>query len=203
MSKHDSLAAIRWGAAAGLATCVVYPLLIFLPLPTVPTVVLASSMGPLLGVASWGFREFLNLDRRHRAADVAAASNALAGALFSAMILVQLAAGIRSDHPSSEIVSVWLGLDVAWDVYLGMGTLLFAICSLRHPRLGSVVGGAGIAIAAGLLALNLYSFPTPPANAGLVDLGPAVGAWYLLVTVLLLRSLPWARSEMEERPQAA
>jgi hypothetical protein len=199
MGHYNRMAVIRWGAAAGLATCAVYPLLILVPLPTLPTVLLASSMGPLLGVASWGFREFLNLERRRVAADVAAIANAIAGALFSAMILVQLAAGIRNEHPGADTVSVWLGLDVAWDVYIGLGTLLFAICALRHPRLGLVVGIAGIVIATGLLALNLYTFPTPPANAGLVDLGPAVGLWYLVVTILLLSSLRWARSAIEPR----
>jgi hypothetical protein len=194
MSKDDPLAVIRWGAAAGLATCVVYPLMIFVPLPALPTVLLASSMGPLLGIASWGLREFLNLEKRRRASDLAALSNALAGALFSAMILVQLAAGRRNEHPGTDAVSIWLGLDVAWDVYIGLGTLLFAVCALRHPRLGVIVGVAGVAIAAGLLALNLYTFPTPPAEAGLVDLGPAVGLWYLVVTVMLLWSLRWARA---------
>jgi hypothetical protein len=197
MSQFDRLAVIRWGAAAGLATCAVYPLLIFAPLPPVPTVVLASSMGPLLGVASWGLREFLNLDRRRGIADAAAIANAIAGALFSAMILVQLAAGMRNEHPGTDAVSMWLGLDVAWDVYVGLGTLLFAICALRHPRLGIAVGVGGVAIAIGLLALNLYTFPTPPANAGLVDLGPAVGLWYLVVTILVLASLRWARSMIE------
>lgn len=203
MSEYDHIAVIRWGAVAGLATCVVYPIMIFVPLPTLPTVVLAASMGPLLGVASWGLREFLNLEKRRPAADVAAISNAIAGALFSAMILVQLAAGIRSeDHPSADAVSIWLGLDVAWDVYVGLGTLLFAVCAFRHPRLGVVVGSAGIAIATGLLALNLYTFPTPPAEAGLVDLGPAVGLWYLVVTIMLLASLRWARSAIAQREAA-
>jgi hypothetical protein len=169
--------------------------MIFAPLPALVTVVLASSMGPLLGVASWGLREFLTLDRRTLAADLAAASNALAGALITAMLLVQFAVGIRSgDEPGSDAVSIWLGLDVAWDVYVGLGTLLFGVAALRHPQLGRLIGGAGIAIAVGLLALNLYTFPTPPANAGLVDLGPAVGLWYLVVTIRVLASLGWARS---------
>ena len=152
-------------------------------------------MGPLLGVASWGLREFLNLDKRRPAADLGALSNALAGALLTAMLLIQIATGIRSgDKPSSDAVSIWLGLDVAWDVYVGLGTLLLAFCAIRHPRLGYVVGTAGMVIAIALLALNLYTFPTPPGEAGLVDLGPLVGLWYLIVTVMVFASLSWARA---------
>jgi hypothetical protein len=195
MPDYDQIAVIRTGAVAGLCTCIVYPLMIFAPLPTLGAVVLASSMGPLLGLASWGLREFINLDRPRPAATVGAISNTLAGALLTAMLLVQLAAGIRSgDKPGSDVVSVWLGLDVAWDVYVGLGTLFFAVCALRHPRLGRVIGVAGIVIAVGLLALNLYSFPAPPGEAGLVDLGPVIGLWYLVVTVAVFASLPWARA---------
>ena len=203
MPDYDQIAVIRTGAVAGLCTCVVYPLMIFVPLPTLATVVLASSMGPLLGLASWGLREFINLDRPRPAATLGAISNALAGALLTAMLLVQLAAGIRSeDKPGPSVVSVWLGLDVAWDVYVGLGTLFFAVCAMRHPRLGLVIGSAGIVIAVGLLALNLYTFPIPPGEAGLIDLGPAVGLWYLVVTVVVFASLPWARAVVarHERP---
>ena len=146
-------------------------------------------------VASWGLREFLSLHRRTIAADLAVASNALAGDLFTAMLLVQLAVGVRSgDKPAADAVSIWLGLDVAWDVYVGIGTLLFGMSALRHPRLGVLIGSAGVVIASALLALNLYTFPTPPADAGLVDLGPGVGLWYLVVTAMVLGSLRWARS---------
>jgi len=152
MSAYDQVAVIRWGALAGLGTCLVYPLMIFAPLPTLATVVLAASMGPLLGVANWGLREFLNLDRRRPAADLGAACNALGGALLTAMLLVQLATGIRSDDkPGSDAVSIWLGLDVAWDVYVGVGTLLLALCAVRHPRL-TVGAGYRRATCAGLTA---------------------------------------------------
>jgi len=90
MPDYDQIAVIRTGAVAGLCTCIVYPLMIFARLPTLGAVVLASSMGPLLGLASWGLREFINLDRPRPAATLGAISNTLAGALLTAMLLVQL-----------------------------------------------------------------------------------------------------------------
>ncbi len=180
------------GAMAGLATCAVYPALIVGRLPTLAAVVLAAAMGPLLTIASIGLREFLNLFRPRLTADLGAIFNALAAALLTAMLLVQFAVGIKTaDEPPREAVAVWLGLDMAWDVYLGLGTLFFAINALGHPRLGRIVGALGLVSASGLLALNLYSFPTPPAGAGLPDFGPVTGGWYLLVSLLLLRSRRW------------
>ncbi len=182
------------GALSGLATCIVYPALTVAQPPEAVALVLAASMGPLLAVASWGLRKFLDLHRPSLSADLGAMFNALAGALLTAMFLVQFAIGVRTgDHPTREAEAVWLGLDVAWDVYIGLGTLLFAINALYHPRLGRITGSLGVLIALGLLGFNLATFPTPPANAGLIDLGPFIGAWYLLVTVLVIRSRRWVR----------
>jgi hypothetical protein len=42
-----------------------------------------------------------------------------------------------------------------------------------------------------LLGFNLATFPEPPGESNLVDLGPFVGLWYLAVTIQLWRSLAW------------
>lgn len=171
-----------------------YPALVFLHLPRPGLVLLAAAFGPLLGITSLGLGRLLQLARPSVPAQLAVAFNFAGGTLITAMLLVQLAAGARSPDTgsSSELVGVWLGLDVAWDVYIGVGTGLLALSMLRHPCFGAVFGSTGLVVAVLLLFLNLYSFPTPPGDAGLVDLGPLVGLWYLAVTVQAWRSLRWA-----------
>jgi hypothetical protein len=88
---------------------------------------------------------------------------------------------------------VQLGLDVSWDVFIGIGTLLFAVNMLNHPRFGKILGGIGALLAILLLGFNLYTFPMPPANANLIDFGPFVGLWYLVISIQALRSLAWAK----------
>jgi hypothetical protein len=90
---------------------------------------------------------------------------------------------------------VQLGLDVSWDVFIAIGTLLFAVNMLNHPRFGKILGSIGALLAILLLGFNLYSFPIPPANVNLIDFGPFVGLWYLVVSVQMLRSLTWAKKE--------
>lgn len=198
MRNDDAtLSSIQFGVVAGLATVVLYPLLIFAPLPDLLSVVFAALLGPLLGFASWGLRALLTLDKRTTWSDLGMLCNALAVALFTAMVLVQLAVRMDATGPvDHSFVAVWLGLDVAWDTYIGLGTLLFAIAMFRHPRLGRVVGIAGAVLAISLLALNYYTFPTPPGEGGLIDLGPFVGLWYLVVTLMVWRSLGWARTRV-------
>jgi hypothetical protein len=186
---------IRLAIGLGIATSVVYPSLIFLPLPQLLTITFAAAVGPLLGFASIGLYHFLRLHQPSVSAQLAAASNFLGGALFSTMLLVQLAVRLRAaGQPiDQQVVAVWLGLDVAWDVYIALGTALFAWAMWSHPRLGRGFALSGILLAVLLLAFNFYSFPEPPGESNLIDLGPFVGLWYLVVSVQMWRSLNWAR----------
>ncbi len=202
-TKNDSSSAsvvwIRTGVAAGLGVCLVYPVLVFLHLPIPAVVVFAAAMGPLLGVASLGLGKLLQIPRPSIPAQLAMAFNFAAGALVSGMLLVQLAVKTRWHGPtiSPDFIGIWLGLDVAWDVYLGVGTFLFALAMLKHPRFGLLFGVSGLLLATLLLALNIATFPTPPADAGFVDPSPFVGLWYVVVIVQIWRSLRWVKCSMD------
>jgi len=190
------LKAIKLGIVTGFFACLAYPLAAFGHLPKLPTTTLVACFGPALAIACYGLRQLLELERPFVSAELGLLLNALAGALFSAMGLLQLAVGYMagSDKVSAQLVATWLGLDVAWDAFVAFGTICFSIAMLRHRRFGRIFTVFGIVIGAGLLALHLYTFPIPPQNAGLVDLGPALGLWYLAVTIQMWRSLAWARN---------
>jgi hypothetical protein len=200
-SKEPILRWIRCGAVCGVAACVVYPSLIFIPLPDRAAALLAAAWGPLLGIASLGLCKLLQVERRLIGAQLGAVLNIAAGALVTSMLLVQIAAGMRAsgEKVPRDLVSVWLGLDVAWDVYVGLGTAFFAWAMLRHARFGVVFGASGLVVAVVLLALNLYTFPEPPGEAGLFDAGPFVGLWYLAVSIRAWRSLGWAARALDEK----
>jgi hypothetical protein len=181
-------------------------------MPRLLTVACAAAFGPRLSLASAGIYHLLKLHRNTVTAQVAAGANIMAGSIVNMMLVVQLAvsysmdnylknAGDAATKSTLELIrktvdKVQLGLDVSWDVYIGIGTLLFAMCMLTHPRFGKIVGGAGALLAVLLLGFNLYSFPVPPANANLIDFGPFVGLWYLVVSVQTLRSITWAEKSV-------
>jgi hypothetical protein len=200
MHEQDlTLEWIKLGGVCGLASMVVFAVMVATPLPDAPSAALAALFGPLLSLASYGLYRLLRLNRNSVSLQIAVVSNAIAGALVTAMLMVQLA--VRSGGRTSVDDVLWtkfrrvdLGLDVAWDVYIVLGTFLFAWNMLSHPRFGRIFGGIGLLLAAALAVLNLATFPTPPANAGLVDLGPLVGLWYAAVSVQLLRSRRWAET---------
>lgn len=86
---------------------------------------------------------------------------------------------------SFELVNrVQLGADVAFDIFYSLGIILVSSVIVRGRWLERVVGAYGLVVATGLLVLNMWFFPTPPAAAGSVDLGPATIAWWVGLFVL-------------------
>jgi hypothetical protein len=162
-------------------------------------VVLGASFGPALAIASVALAHVLQARRRSPTIELAAICNCLAGALVTAMVIVQLAINY-STAPAADaqitgsltrrLWDVVLGLDVSFDVFIGLATLFFAVNMLRDPRFGKITGWAGTAIAVVMvLGSNLYFFPDPPRQHGFPESGLFVGVWYLAVVFLIIRSL--------------
>lgn len=200
---------VEVGIIAGFIASLTYPIMVFVPLPRMLTITLGAAFGPSLAIASIGLYYFLKSERETVATQIGAFANMIAGALVTAMIIVQLAirwpqldhlAEFGKDESIQKIIHwtwyVVLGLDVSFDVFIAIGTFCFALRMLKHPRFGTAFGIIGILIAVGfLLGLNFYTFPYPPRDAGLTvwDPGPPTALWYLAVTIQLWRSLKWFR----------
>lgn len=172
-------------AVAGLGAVISYVLMIAAPIPDSIGVLLSAGFGMGFGAATVGLYLGVLRPVAPRTALAASALNVVAGALVVTMILVQVA--IKDLSPTRDfarsLASVHLGIDVAWDLYGGVGTVLLAWALRDHPAFGRAFAIPGLLLALALLALNAISFPTPPAEAELVDLGPLVALWYVAVSV--------------------
>ncbi len=203
--KHMILNWIRIGIVSGFLVSVIYPTLQFIS-DLVLSVILTISMGLLLSLASAGLYYFITLYKKTITAKIALFSNIIAGTILMQMFLIQLA--IRSSKPDlinessqwiwNSINHIHYGLDVGWDVYIFIGTLLFALNAFKHPKLGKLFSIIGIAIALLMIITNISTFPIPPASAQLIDFGPFVGLWYLAVTIKILFSYKWIKQELSE-----
>jgi hypothetical protein len=190
---------IRWikaGIVGGLCASALYPSLLFAPLSMRATAALAAFLGPAIGIGSLGLYQLMRLHARSVSAALGAIHNVIAGGLFTAMALVQLAVKSHTPASTEEIIGVWLGLDVAWDMYIGLGTIFFAGAMLSHPRFRWPFAVSGLTLGLLVIVLNLLPFPMPPADVGSIDVGPFVGLWYLAATIQAWRSLTWARHQL-------
>ena len=148
------------------------------PIITVP-LVFAFAFG--ITVSSIGLYHVLGGAAGSRMALIAAVANVVAAGQLLAMLMVQTSVRAVVEQPELALKAVWWGLDVAWDLYLGVGTILFALSMFGRRGLGAWLAVPGLLIAILFLVFNIATFPEPPDTAGLVDLGPLVGLWYLAV----------------------
>lgn len=212
---------LRGGAACGLIAALIYPLWSALPLPATPNLLLHFAFGPLLVVAFIGLDIWSQQQRTSAAARIGCVFGAIAGVAFCMMTVVQAAnlgwipprIAATADPLLQQdlrrvlhgVFRVQLGLDIVWDLFITVGTLLFAASLPGDSPWRRSWRVYGVTAAAATLGLNLMSFPVPPRDAGLVDGGPFVGAWYLGTTLMMIADLrtrrrPSARG-VENRPQ--
>ena len=193
---------------AGLATLATYFIAILVPLPSLrASYVVFMAFGPLFCVTIFALRMFLKEEHPSIALDVGALLMIIAGAINTLMAAMQGALRIYfNDLPHDESVpeaaqTAWkmgfhsgnalqLGADMAWDVFVLSGFIVWGVALLRHPRFGPWFAWSAIALGAAGLILNAATFPTPPAEGDLLDIGPFVGLWFAAATIrviLLLR----------------
>jgi len=202
-TDRDVERAVRAGLWCGLAAALTYLAWSFVPLPPRLNTLFHVFFGLLVvpGFLAVGIRV------QDAGASVAALFGTLfgmiAGPFFAAMTIVQVAnltylrrfiresqgaAKERYEEILRGVFTVQLGLDLVWDLFVTCATILIGFAMLKVPGVRRVLGLLGIAAGALTLGLNLWTMPVPPAEAGLFDAGPAVGAWYLVVSAWMLWS---------------
>lgn len=179
----------RWAMWAGIIGCIgipSYALLVFADMPLAIGVLLTFVFAFGLAVSSIG----LHLGVTRRVAPnlgmIGAIATVAGTALLVAMLLVQMAVRAAVPHPGKELIAIWLGLDVAWDLFAGTGLLIFGVALAMVPGFSRLLGILGVVLCGALLALNIAYFPAPPGEAGSVDVGPFVALWYLAVMIRVL-----------------
>ena len=194
---------IRYGAWCGLIFSIVFMSTALLPLPDRLSTVLALVMPLFLLVAHVGLYYFLARQRQAFVNQLAVILGICAPVLVSAMLCVQMSLVSYMERfytPLDEAtkagqINIWravdsvqLGLDVAWDMFILPTIILFSLSLMKHPVFGRVFGGIGLFLGVGGLILNIWTFPIPPINIGLPDVGPFAITWYGILFILMIRA---------------
>ncbi|MDX1416638.1 MAG: hypothetical protein R3293_20730 [Candidatus Promineifilaceae bacterium] len=204
----------RWvtvGGVLGIAGSLFYFLAIAPILPAPINVYFGLAFGPMISVAYIGIYHFVKAHRDSITLQIAVLFGIIAGTIVNMMLVVQqsLVLGLAAAERSQMGSATWqgfnlvqLGLDVSWDIYISLASVLLGAAILDHPRFGRLMGGITMLLGGSLLVLNMTTFPIPPAQAGSIDLGPVVGTWYLILMIRMLRSRSWFAKtvEREELP---
>ena len=190
---------IKFGMFAGILGTVIYFIAGAGLFPLQQSFILGFAIGPTVTLLFVGFYHFFKLHKKTIALQVSVLFGIISGTIFNMMIVIQGALLLTiPSEARSELGYAWdglnmvqLGLDVSWDVYYTIATILLGVVMMTHPRFGKIWGAITLGIGAALLILNLYTYPVPPVNAGSVDIGPLSGLWYLIIMIRILTSLNW------------
>jgi hypothetical protein len=191
------------GGIAGIACVGCYLLAILIPWPesqlgmALSLVVLSGF--PLLGIVfSYGIYSFVAEESENAANRLAFVFAAAAFATLLGMLFAQLAvgAGIAEmakglDATTAKALRRGLrlidfGLDVAWDFLIGTALILWGMALSRRRGFGPGWGVPSALFGVALIVLNAATFPWPPGDRGLVDIGPFIALFWVVVAVRLI-----------------
>lgn len=192
----------RLAVYCGISAFFSYFLAAFAPFPDKASLLLAFAFGPLFMLSSVGLFFVLKYWKDSINLRIAALFNIVATAMLTMMLVVQLTGqefhqqykvadrGSVSEEQLKwmfkEVNSVQLGMDLAWDIFISIGTFFFALAMFNHPKMSKVISILGLVFPVLLLGFNLAHFPEPPGEVGSIDFGPFVAIWYIVLMVWLL-----------------
>ncbi len=205
MTTTTSAAWIRTGSLMGLTATLIYYGMVLPPVPDRLSEFLALIFPGLLLCGHVALFHWFNRKQPSALNQAALIFGIGAPVLLSAMVCAQMSMAdymqrfyYTLDEEGREAqINIWratdsiqLGIDVAWDMFILPTIVMFAILAFRHLPFGKIIGSLGVVIGIGGFVFNVWTFPTPPIDVGLPDVGPFAMAWYALffLVVFLNRS---------------
>lgn len=191
------------GGIAGIVGVVCYLLAIFIPWPetqagTSLALVVVSAFPIFSIVYSYALFDYVAAECDGAANRLSLIFAVVAFTTVLGMIVVQLAVGAALPEISTALDEqtaralrrglrmIDMGLDVAWDMLIGTALIFSGLAIRRRSGLGPGWGIPSAALGVALIVLNSLTFPWPPADRGLFDVGPIVGAFVLILAARLV-----------------
>jgi hypothetical protein len=187
---------------AGVVGVSCYILAVALPWPETQvgtsTALVVVSAWPILSVIySYGLYSYVAAERESTANRLAFVFAVTAFTTVLGMIVVQLAVGAGIGEITKDLDAgtakalrrglrmIDLGLDVAWDMLIGTALILSGVAMRRRSGLGLGWAIPSVVLGVALIILNAATFPWPPADRGLIDIGPLIGAFVMALATRL------------------
>jgi len=160
-------------------------------------------LGPLAIFGMYAIAKFLSREKKSQVVDMGKIFGIAAFSIWVCVMCIQQGSRLYfHEHLMADstpeiagtykmilqgVNSVQFTMDIAFDIFYCLLVILYSIKMITDKYFGKVVGIFGLISGLGLLILNLYTFPYPPAESGLIDLGPVTGIFWVVVIVMFMR----------------
>jgi hypothetical protein len=200
--RHNKIWLISLSVAALLVLLAYLNATIFgIPIPDRLVLMLIFLLGPVAIAGVMEIRKKLSLQYSGSLLDVASVFLIIGFSLLNLMIVVQQtifafhrkAMQAATDDAAketlrlvfSEVNYVQLGIDISLDIFYCIGLILLSIVLMQLSLSRKILGLYGLITGLGLLVLNMWTFPAPPGESGLIDLGPATALFWVAFIVMI------------------
>lgn len=192
------------GSIAGILSFILFPILLFIDLPSYLQIAFAILYGILFSFSGFAVHHLLKHKKPTILTQIAALFIFISGFLFNLMLTIQLTfrgylahyEKSTSTQEESELLD-WIGktvdpihlaMQVSNDFFTGIAMILFSIVMYSHTYFGKAWAIAGTLIAVLLLGVKCWAFPMTPYELGFpFVLGPLLALWFLSVNIQCLR----------------
>lgn len=153
---------------------------------------LVISAFPILGILfSYGIHSAVAAEKESTANRLGFVFAVAAFAMLLGMIIAQLAVGagigemakglddtaVRALRRGLRLID--LGLDVAWDFLIGTAMIFWGVALRGRSGFGPGWGVPLVVLGIALIMLNASTFPWPPGDRGLFDIGPWIALFFV------------------------
>jgi hypothetical protein len=189
------------GGLSGILGTLSYVVAIAVPLDATLTYLLAMSWPLFSIIFIFSLYQFVAIEKEGTANRLAFIFGCLAFALVAVMMSAQLAVKIgmqeyiqATPQPDRDLLRqmehpirlVDMGIDVAWDLFIGTSLIFLSAALKGHPAFRTWWAVAAALLGIMLITLNVITFPWPPNTRGLFDVGPAVGLYIIILSTRLV-----------------
>jgi hypothetical protein len=102
-----------------------------------------------------------------------------------------------ADEPvQNALLLTQRGVELAWDVFIYLALLAFAVAMIRIDRASRILGLLGALIAVLGLAFDAAVWPADSDSAELIDFGPFAGLWFMAVAIRM--GWRWSRMRLQK-----
>lgn len=197
MTSNPSPRFVLLGGLSGIIGTICYIAAVTVPAGQTLSYVFVMTWPVLSIVFIYALTRYVGAERQSAASHLALVFGCLSFAMVAAMISIQLAVRIGIEEYITEATGgteetlklirrsvrlVDLGLDVAWDVFIGTTLLFLAAALMGHSRFGYWWGIPSAMLGLLLIGLNVATFPWPPDTRGLFDVGPVIGVYIIVLS---------------------
>jgi len=157
---------------------------------------------PILSIIfAFSVYKYISIQKQSISNQLAFIFTVIAFVLVSIMISVQIivragmeesiisATGSKKDTlllVSSSLRWIDLGVDLAWDMFLGLALFLLSMAIKEHQEFGIWWSIPLVLLALVLVVTNLITFPDPPNTKGIFDVGPIIGIFIIVFAVRVI-----------------